>query len=417
MSVSYEQPDVNYDNVSTVLEIGDQRLLFDLSGYNRPQVDRAFLTHAHFDHYAGLKEVDAPISMSPETATILDQRGHLDPMGDVRTEIEVQVGDVRVRGVPAGHVPGSLAWEVEWDGGTAMITGDFSLRDVGGWPGLVPDPEIDVLFVNSTTQEQTGIEQVVRDAIERARSGCPVAIGCETTQSIPIARIISEIWGNNYPLLVGRAGQTTREIGISVPVSSRPKDAPEPGRIVICGGLSSESGQTVYDEIRHDHNSLFIDTTGIDRSRRVDDRCMVKDRPIRPHPDWDTIETYIDDVDPIHVVFRHVHEGIDLDQGWQDRFVWISMDTQSRTLWDDGWVGPPWLGDDACENIVQRWTEWSEPTPVEYPEPEFRDLSDEEIDLDLHEDPSRFRIEVGEDRTIRLPSSVDPGSIVDVQIR
>jgi putative mRNA 3-end processing factor len=91
-------------------------------------VDRAVITHGHADHArAGHGHVLA----TPETAAIMAVRygtAHAREVQTAKYGAAIQVGDVAVTLLPAGHILGSAQIVMDYGGTRAIVSGDFKRR-------------------------------------------------------------------------------------------------------------------------------------------------------------------------------------------------------------------------------------------------------------------------------------------------
>lgn len=88
-------------------------------------VDRAIITHGHSDH---ARAGHAAVLATPETCEIMKLRLGADGAGrfeGMRYGETRDIGGVRVRLVPAGHVLGSAQVVLEWQGQRAVASGDY----------------------------------------------------------------------------------------------------------------------------------------------------------------------------------------------------------------------------------------------------------------------------------------------------
>jgi Cft2 family RNA processing exonuclease len=89
----------------------------------------AFVSHAHADHAAAFKYPDLVKYATEPTYRLLDalRWRKLDNWRPITVGETVRVGDMEVRVHNAGHVLGSVQFEVVTPEGTVLYTGDFSL--------------------------------------------------------------------------------------------------------------------------------------------------------------------------------------------------------------------------------------------------------------------------------------------------
>jgi putative mRNA 3-end processing factor len=112
------------------------------------RVDRAVVTHGHGDH---ARPGNAHVLATPATLAIMRQRygeaaGTLQalPYGET-----LELGEVRLRLAPAGHVLGSAQAVVEWGGCRVVVSGDYKRR---ADPTCAPfEPVLCDVFVTEAT--------------------------------------------------------------------------------------------------------------------------------------------------------------------------------------------------------------------------------------------------------------------------
>ena len=171
--------------VGLVMETPGTTVLFDY-GFNpskppsfpleAPPLDAVFLTHAHVDHSGMIPWLaghDGPpvVATPPTTAMamllnedslkISKNEGFNLPFDqeDLRkskrafdvTDYEeiIDLEDISVKLISAGHIPGSTMYSVDIGGRRMLFTGDINTRDTHLVVGTEPDP-CDILFVEGT---------------------------------------------------------------------------------------------------------------------------------------------------------------------------------------------------------------------------------------------------------------------------
>ena len=91
-------------------------------------VTRAVITHGHSDHarggHAGVLATAETLAImksriGPEPAKAVQELGYGEP---------IEIGGVRVRLAPAGHILGSAQVVLEWQGSRAVVSGDYKRR-------------------------------------------------------------------------------------------------------------------------------------------------------------------------------------------------------------------------------------------------------------------------------------------------
>ena len=112
-------------------------------------VDRAVITHGHSDH---ARDGHRHVLATPETLAIMRSRIGPEPAGAVQAlpyGESVEIGGVRVRLVPAGHILGSAQVVLDWQGSRAVVSGDYKRRRDPTCPPFEP-VRCDVFITEAT---------------------------------------------------------------------------------------------------------------------------------------------------------------------------------------------------------------------------------------------------------------------------
>ena len=113
-------------------------------------VDRAVITHAHSDH---ARPGHRAVLASPDTLALMRARLGEDGAGQIQQPLAwgeaVDVGGVRVRLQPAGHVLGSAQVTMEFQGARAVVSGDYKRTADPTCAGFIPIP-CDVFVTEAT---------------------------------------------------------------------------------------------------------------------------------------------------------------------------------------------------------------------------------------------------------------------------
>ncbi len=113
-----------------VVEYAGQGVVLDPTGNNRE--DRpVFVTHAHGDHSAAFKDPEATVYATEETYHLIQAFGRkkIASLRPVAVGDCVKFDDLEVRVHNAGHVLGSVQYEVNTPEGTVLYTGDLQLEE------------------------------------------------------------------------------------------------------------------------------------------------------------------------------------------------------------------------------------------------------------------------------------------------
>ncbi len=109
----------------TVVEYGDQSIILDPT--RNTHSCPTFVSHAHSDHSAAFKHPDREKYATQETYDLLDVLGwkRLGGLKPVKVGDTVKIDDFEITVHNAGHVIGSVEFEINTPGGTVLYTGDM----------------------------------------------------------------------------------------------------------------------------------------------------------------------------------------------------------------------------------------------------------------------------------------------------
>ena len=379
------------------------------------------LTHLHYDHYTTLGESlrdGAQIYVSEPNAAMLDDvlsiaATHADGSVDCERILEHTVaieeqttiaGAIDVYPVPAGHAPGATAFYLQIeDGGeteTLLLTGDCTLRQAGGYPGL-PLHDVDGLVLNGATEaafedELTGAAE---KTIELASAGSTTLVTANGLTGVQFGYIlghaIEELDQKLRVTITGHAATLydTLEYDVpnvrSIPTYEATDEVLSPGEITISGPESPTEGSSgrLYGVIRDQPGSALVQLVGGDGERVTDGSCTTVHYRLVNHPTKKALDTIVERTDPEQILMFH-QRGKELAayRDHFDRSVWAPNDADSYTIYDEhGWRTPPWVSKWTREaltgaDIGVDLDDESLVTPVAR-DPE-RDLVAEGLDLD-----------------------------------
>jgi putative mRNA 3-end processing factor len=353
------------------------------------------LTHAHLDHYASLSDSirhGAPVYAADPTANVLE---HVLVEGEKNYEIGASDGvvdaleptdgwttlvpGVEAAPIPAGHTPGAASFLVRFEDGTRtntlLFTGDFTTRQVAGFPGISTDlpTGVDGLFVNVSTEDE--FEETLSDSLftiaERARAGSPALVTASGLTGVHYAYLLGHLgerFDESLPVtLVGQAAKLYADFGYDVPnvelvpVFDDPTELVERGTVTIAGPEVPKEGgaRRLFRQIEDDSSATLVQLTGGATNPIGTAACTVYDFEIVNHPSISVIDDLVAGFDPIHVVAGHgPRRTLRKFRGrYDERFVWASDDDREQTIYADGrWSPPPWLSETAVQSIrAQDW--------------------------------------------------------------
>ncbi|MCK5671552.1 hypothetical protein KAI10_09220 [Candidatus Bathyarchaeota archaeon] len=133
----------------TVVEYGDQSIILDPT--RNTHSCPTFVSHAHSDHSAAFKHPDRVKYATQETYDMLDVLGwkKLGGLKPIKVGDTIKIDDFEIKVHNAGHVLGSVEFEVNTPEGTVLYTGDMCTEDT-----YTMDPatkvDCDILVIETT---------------------------------------------------------------------------------------------------------------------------------------------------------------------------------------------------------------------------------------------------------------------------
>jgi len=163
-----------------VVEYGDETLVFDPTG-NSPH-ENVFITHAHADHSIAFRFPNQRKYSTKETRTLIESTGRVvaGEWTPIAPNGRVKIGDFEVRAHNAGHILGSIQYEVITSEGSLLYTGDLNYVDTYTMRAAEAVP-CDLLVLETTfgspifrfpSREEIAVDIVrwaVKEVLERER--------------------------------------------------------------------------------------------------------------------------------------------------------------------------------------------------------------------------------------------------------
>jgi len=429
-----------------LVDAGDGVDVEDLLGEDE-YLSAILLTHAHLDHYQSLGSNlrdEAPIYATPETANAITTRLDTDAThADIANPDEVRAAlepitdwtritsDVRVHPVPAGHAPGACGFVVQFIDGNdrhhVLATGDFTTRSAAGYPGLQTDLPVDAVFLTAATTPDfpERLTDAVATVVERATAGSTVLTTASGSTGVHLAYLLVHVGRCDDPTLpvtvVGRvatlwdAFEYEHPAVESVPTFANPDEVLEPGCVTIAGPEVPVAGSSerLFEAIADDGGATLVQVTSGAFETEQSAGCTVHDYEFSNHPEEATIDAVVEELGPIHVVVAHQqgHAAARYKDKY-DSFVWATDDDTEYVLYDDEWVGPPWVTEATRRRVQSRRYRKGESnfarswdgTEIPFPTVERHD----EVDLDAEGiDVDRLANEIGVDASTLEAIAVD----------
>ncbi len=454
------------------------------------------LSHAHSDHYDTLEDVravacrrenaDPTVYTSPDTAAVLGDvldvaaaqrsgetdsersgsagdagrdRSTGDDERDRSTADAVRAVDgwtrlsewIELRPVPAGHAPGAVGFLVRISDGDderlCLVTGDWTLRDAGGTPGLPVEelPQVDALFL--TTATATGVSETLTDVVattlERASAGAPTLVTANGLTGAHLARLLDRAangFGLQVPVrVVGHTARLYRQLygagatatdggsevigdgsdpgGVEtaapadsavecVPVFDSPGMCLGPGEITVAGPdvPTEQSSGTLFDTLANNPNACVYQVIGSGGTPRDDADCTLHSTELANHPAPAALEAVVDKLAPRHTVIVH-ERGASGKYNYLDSMVWAGDSDELFELYDGhSWQMPPWTTQSVLRTEDNEGYQGVVPT-LPSPRGGRVDLEHEGLDLDALSERLHASYDPDPERTTESGSS------------
>ncbi len=353
-------------------------------------LDAIVLTHAHSDHYQTLAanvRDGASVYAAPGTVAVLDtvlsegerkhDLGDSDVVVDALESIEEWepiTGAVSVRPVPAGHAPGAAGFLIKFEDGIdtqhLLVTGDFTPRRAGGYPGFTTDLPVDIecVFVTGATNDsfEDELTESVGTALKRAREGASVLLtagGLTSVQYAYLLGYLGERFDRPLPItLVGHAAKLYADLGYDVPNVKAiaeyddPRELVAPETITIAGPEVPTEGSAgrLFDVLQDDSGAALVQVVSGGSEPIASAGCTVYDYELSNHPTEFEVDDVVETLFPIQVVITHQSQWASRPyKDKYDSFVWTTDGNRDeRGLYGDGrWLHPPWLKEWTVRDI------------------------------------------------------------------
>ncbi len=349
------------------------------------------LTHAHLDHYRTLGEniVDgAAVHTSPSTAPIAEtvyregERNYdlvgrepvMEALHPVEDWFEIR-NDIAIHPIPAGHAPGATGFVIRILDGSratyALVTGDFGVDRVAGYPGLTTElpVDIDMLFVNGATDDRSTATEIVRTALERAREGSTVLVTTGGLSGVEYAYLLghgADSLGEQTPVrVVGQIAKLYEDLAFGVPnvesvaTFSDPTDVLEAGGITLAGPEVPIGGSAkrLFERIEDDPAATLLQIGSSNEPPVESAGCTLYNYRHRSHPPLETIDALVDSLVPVHTVVCHGNRGR-FKNRYDETFLWTHSTNVRHTLYADGdWREPPWIDESVSDLIRESYNQ------------------------------------------------------------
>jgi len=272
---------------------------------------RAFVSHAHSDHFARNDE----FIVTPATAALLDHRYH--PRGRI---VEQSFGATRDFGqfaltlYPAGHILGSAQALIEYRGHRLLYSGDMRLAP-SGTAEPCETPEADTLIVESTFGRPRYIFPPAQEVIAGILSFCRNALAQGETPVLFAyslgkgQEVLRCLLGAGFEIALhgtthGVSAVYTR-LGVEFPTHAHIDACVLENRVLICPPQMKRAA--IFAQIRRPRTAI-ISGWAVDRAARWrygTDAAF----PLSDHADYAELVEYVERVNPSRVFTLYGFDG------------------------------------------------------------------------------------------------------------
>ena len=275
---------------------------------SRP-VDKAIVSHAHFDHLAASKEVIATQATTKFMRHRLPRRRIEHKLSFGQTEPLSPECSVTL--LPAGHILGSALTLLHHNElGSLLYTGDFKLRQ-----GLVAEPcatpRADTLIMETTfgrshycmpptEQVRSDIHAFCLRTLQEGNTPVLMAYSLGKAQEL-----LASLAGLEAPIMVHpqilEMNRLHEELGTHLPAHLLFDDTLLPGHIVLCPPASKNSA---FLKRIPKARTAFVSGWALDRSTIYRQRCDAA-FPLSDHADYPDLLCFVDLVKPKRILTLH----------------------------------------------------------------------------------------------------------------
>lgn len=353
-------------------------------------LEAILLTHAHRDHYQTLAEnhrPSTPILTGPHTRAILEDvltvaeeyyevaesSEVLSSLQGCRDWTSIAAG-ITVCPFPVGHTPGAAGFcvrvETPEETITIVVTGDFTTRRAGGFPGFEPDRLLgaDILFLTGATNDdfERAFTAAVEQIFEQATSGGPVLVTASGLNGVHLAFVLAVVQ-REYDIeteirVVGQVAKhyTNLEYDLdevtAIPVFEDPGTCLSGGTVTIAGPevpIEGSSGR-LFQRIEQAPSAALVQVTSGSYDPIETAGCDISHFVVKNHPPEASIDAVAESLQPIQTVITHqMGESARRFSGRWKSFVWAPGNEAEHVLYDAGsWRAPPWATTDV-ESVVR----------------------------------------------------------------